>query len=157
MRDELGRVLCPHGRIMACAECGDDYERELQGPAGGARGDAVTQSTQSTGARAFVQELATLSMTAQSDPRASAQVYRSALIEICNRALKWLDALPPPQEPPVHTHRFEEFTVCVECGLTEAAIEGCHHCDEVVIGKRCWWCLRLRASALAAVPPSTEK
>lgn len=33
MRDDLGRVICHHGRIIACLECGEDYEREINSPA----------------------------------------------------------------------------------------------------------------------------
>jgi hypothetical protein len=30
MRDELGFVLCHHGRPIQCLECGDEYESELK-------------------------------------------------------------------------------------------------------------------------------
>ncbi len=48
-RDEIGRVLCCHGRPIACNECGEDYASELDGPAGGACGDASFSSPRSTG------------------------------------------------------------------------------------------------------------
>jgi hypothetical protein len=66
-----------------------------------------------------------------------------------------LSAAPAPAPPAgetareriaEHQHRFQDYSVCTECGQTEAAIAGCHHCDEVTPGKRCWWCLRLRGA-----------
>jgi hypothetical protein len=53
---------------------------------------------------------------------------------------------PLQREPfaAAHQHRFHAYMVCTECGETKAAIAGCHHCDEVMVGKRCWWCLRVR-------------
>lgn len=42
-------------------------------------------------------------------------------------------ASPAPQSAPAGkecAHDFREFTVCRKCGRTEAAIVGCHHCDE---------------------------
>jgi hypothetical protein len=35
-RDEHGYVLCCHGRQIWCHECGEEYAKELNGPAGGA-------------------------------------------------------------------------------------------------------------------------
>lgn len=56
-----------------------------------------------------------------------------------------------------HQHDFSEYTICSVCGRTEAAIEGCHHCNEVTVGKRCWWCLTLRAAAEGRdTPPPKE-
>lgn len=43
-------------------------------------------------------------------------------------------------------HRFHQYTVCVDCGQTEAAIDGCHHCNETRVGVRCFWCLRVRGA-----------
>ncbi len=31
-RDDLGRVLCCHGRPMMCAECGEEYAADLNHP-----------------------------------------------------------------------------------------------------------------------------
>ena len=46
VRDELDRVLCPHGRPMICMECGDEYARELDGPASGAPAAVDERSTE---------------------------------------------------------------------------------------------------------------
>jgi hypothetical protein len=67
-------------------------------------------------------------------------------IEWCHEQLAAI-LREPPAAAPLHTHRFQDYTVCTECGETEAAIQGCHHCDEVTPGKRCWWCLRVRCAA----------
>jgi hypothetical protein len=70
------------------------------------------------------------------------------------RAVRALLALhsPTPEAQPdtAHEHRFSDYAICTECGQTEAAIAGCHHCNEVTPGKRCWWCLRV---AEAGTPP----
>jgi hypothetical protein len=39
-RDELGNVLCHHGRPFSCIECGEEYAQEIKRPAGGAGGEA---------------------------------------------------------------------------------------------------------------------
>jgi hypothetical protein len=31
-----------------------------------------------------------------------------------------------------------------EARSTEAAIHGCHHCNEGAVGQPCWWCGRIR-------------
>lgn len=56
-----------------------------------------------------------------------------------------LSASPPGCLP----HDYAEYAVCRKCGRTEAAIEGCHHCDESQSSGRCWWCLTLQANAPA--------
>jgi hypothetical protein len=33
LRDDIGRVLCCHGRPMTCLECGEEYAAELEKPA----------------------------------------------------------------------------------------------------------------------------
>lgn len=43
-RDDLGRVLCCHGRPMMCLECGEDYAAELNQPRAAAL-DAAPSST----------------------------------------------------------------------------------------------------------------
>jgi len=79
---------------------------------------------------------------------------RHAMYTVITRAVRGVPSSPPPATP--HEHNFQDFTVCAECGQTEAAIEGCHHCDEVTVGKRCWWCLRVRGVNLVSPPPVTE-
>ncbi len=32
IRDDLGRVVCHHGRHFNCNECGDEYEAEINAP-----------------------------------------------------------------------------------------------------------------------------
>lgn len=48
------------------------------------------------------------------------------------------------QASKTHEHRFRDYEVCEVCGQTGAAIDGCHHCNEVTPGTRCWWCLRMK-------------
>jgi hypothetical protein len=55
--------------------------------------------------------------------------------------------LREPSMAAPHEHVF--YSICRDCGQTEAAIEGCHHCNEVKVGERCWWCLRVRVGAAA--------
>jgi hypothetical protein len=45
-----------------------------------------------------------------------------------------------------HVHDYHEYTICRICGRTEAAIDGCHHCDDAdsLRNGRCWWCLEAR-------------
>lgn len=51
---------------------------------------------------------------------------------------------PIPGTPERHEHEFSDYSTCRICGLTEAAIVGCHHCDDAdsVKNGRCWWCLQ---------------
>jgi hypothetical protein len=65
-------------------------------------------------------DIGVMAMTAQSDPNASAEVYRKALIDICNYALKAQDALaaipasaPLPAPHYLCGHVVPEF--CVIC------------------------------------------
>ncbi len=55
-----------------------------------------------------------------------------------------------------HQHEYREFQVCWICGKTEAAVVGCHHCndDDSVKNGRCWWCLKPVAEP---TPPSTGR
>lgn len=43
VRDEYDRVLCPHGRPMACLECGEDYARAVTTPARTACDDCLDE------------------------------------------------------------------------------------------------------------------
>ncbi len=65
-----------------------------------------------------------------------------------NAGFKQIDgiAVYPPNERVQHKHEFKAYEVCRHCGQTEAALTGCHHCDEGPIGERCWWCLRIRTA-----------
>lgn len=64
------------------------------------------------------------------------------------------DAALRPSEDRPHTHDFDTFIVCRLCGQTEAAVRGCHHCDEPQESGRCWWCLK--PQILAATPAQDE-
>ncbi len=81
-------------------------------------------------------------------------VLTDAEAERCRAAL----AAPAlSQQPKAHGHNFREFTVCTICGQTEAAIYGCHHCDEPRDSGRCWWCLKpQRAVAEAGADPQEK-
>jgi len=56
--------------------------------------------------------------------------------------------VPLPGAAASHQHDYRHYEVCAICGLTEAAIKGCHHCGdaESIRHGRCWWCLRPRAA-----------
>ena len=62
------------------------------------------------------------------------------------RALAAAQGTPAEVRVESHEHHFRDYWTCSVCGQTEAAILGCHHCDEVAVGTRCRHCLRLRAT-----------
>lgn len=65
-----------------------------------ASGPIVSAAVPASVAQEAIQKIATMAMIAQSDPYASAEVYRRGLIDICNFALRKIPAPAPAAETP---------------------------------------------------------